>query len=98
GEHFKRGEMDMGNDQNRTGTVALAEGAVVTIDWNDTHQTIDGFGTSQGGGYAPTLYAWPEAQRNRIMDLAFSQANGIGLTIFRSAILPALEPSQGAFN
>jgi len=76
---------------------ALAQVATVTIDWNVTHQTIDGFGTSQAA-FAPNLYAWPEPQRSQIMDLAFSQANGIGLTIFRSNIRPELEPSKGAWN
>jgi O-glycosyl hydrolase len=35
---------------------ALAQVATVTIDWNGTHQTIDGFGTSQAA-FAPILYA-----------------------------------------
>jgi glucuronoarabinoxylan endo-1,4-beta-xylanase len=65
----------------------------VAINWNETHQTIDGFGT-----FEPSSYDWPEPQRSQIMDLAFSQANGIGLTILRTKILPSLEPSPGAWN
>lgn len=76
----------------------LAGTATVRIDWNATHQTIDGFGTSQGAGYAPYLYDWPEPQRSQIMDLAFSQEKGIGLTIFRSQIPPELEPSKGVWD
>jgi glucuronoarabinoxylan endo-1,4-beta-xylanase len=75
----------------------------VTIDWNDMHQTIDGFGVAQTGDapigpWALLLYNFPEPQRSQIMDLAFSQANGIGLTIFRSQIQPRLEPSQGIWD
>jgi O-glycosyl hydrolase len=76
----------------------LAGTATVRIDWNDTQQTIDGFGTSQGAGYAPYLKGWPEAQSSQIMDLAFSQEKGIGLTIFRSQIPPELEPSKGVWD
>jgi O-glycosyl hydrolase len=72
--------------------------AAVTIHWNDTHQVIDGFGTSQGGGFVGTLHDWPEPQRGQILDLAFSRAKGIGLTIFRAAILPELELSKGAWD
>jgi O-glycosyl hydrolase len=70
--------------------------ATVTIDWNATHQTIDGFGSL--GSVASSLYTWPEPQRSQIVDLAYSQANGIGLTILRSEIMPELEPSKGTWN
>src|SRR3954451_21085054 len=76
----------------------MAKPALVTIDENDVHQTIDGFGTAQPGDFAFTLYNWTERQRDRIVDLAFSRPNGIGLTILRSAVLPELEPSRGTWN
>jgi glucuronoarabinoxylan endo-1,4-beta-xylanase len=87
----------------------VAPVATVTINWNDIHQTIDGFGMAQTGancadpdwrkrGYACYLYNWPEPRRSQIMDLAFSQANGIGLTILRSEITPEIAPSKGVWN
>jgi glucuronoarabinoxylan endo-1,4-beta-xylanase len=75
-----------------------AQVAAVIIDWNYTQQVMDGFGTAQGGVFVRTLYDWPEPQRSQIMDLAFSRADGIGLTIFRAAILPELELSRGAWD
>jgi len=82
---------------------ALVQGATVTIDGNALYQTIDGFGTAQTEA-AVLLHDWPEPQRSQILDLMFSQANGIGLTILRSQIQPGdetqigLEPSKGTWN
>src|SRR5882762_4134995 len=78
---------------------AVTETAKVDIYWNETHQTIDGFGTAQGGtDYTSILYNWPEPQRSQIVDLGFSQASGIGLTILRSQITPALESFPGFWS
>ena len=68
---------------------ALAQ-STVTVHWNVTHQTIDGFGTSQGGDFANLIYD-NTTLRSQVMDRAFSLANGIGLTIFRSEILSGYE-------
>ena len=85
----------------------------VTIHWNNTAQTIDGFGTAQPADdpsstlpdewdHAWMLRNWPSAQQPNpgpILDLAFStQGSGIGLTIFRSKILPSMSPSPGVFD
>jgi O-glycosyl hydrolase len=67
----------------------------ITIDGNSVHQTIDGFGTSEDTS-APNLYHWADAPH--ILDLAFSQERGIGLTIFRSQIVPELNPNKDTFN
>jgi glucuronoarabinoxylan endo-1,4-beta-xylanase len=75
----------------------VAPVATVTINWNDVLQTIDGFGTAQAGE-ASSLYDWPEPSRSQILDLAFSQEKGIGLTILRNEILLELEPSKGNWN
>ena len=62
------------------------------------HQTIDGFGTAEGGSpFAHLLYDdhAPQNSRNaQILDLAFSQEKGIGLTILRSEIAPAFIPTN----
>jgi len=82
----------------------LAQTATVTINLNETHQTIDGFGAAQFGwdplnpDAAERLYTWPEPHKSKLMDLAFSQANGIGLTILRMKVNPMLEPSPGEWN
>ncbi len=71
--------------------------ATVTINWTDTRQTIDGFGTAQGGDYSDRIHDSPH--RTQIMDLAFSNATGgIGLTIFRAEVMTSMQPSPGEFN
>src|SRR5262245_16463655 len=76
---------------------ATSESAVtlvtVTVNRNDVHQTIDGFGVAQWGGdrnqtnppqfAAPWLFDYPPLYRGQVMDLAFSEVKGIGLTILR---------------
>jgi len=60
---------------------------------------VGSFGTAQGGtDYTSILYNWPEPQRSQIVDLGFSQASGIGLTILRSQITPALESFPGFWS
>ena len=67
-------------------SLQLAPPVTMTIHLNETYQTIDGFGVAQPGGDVPhqddatPLYDWPEPYRSQIMDLAFSEHNGIGLT------------------
>lgn len=78
---------------------AGTETAKVDIYWNDIHQTIDGFGTAQGGsGYTEVLYNWAEPYRSQVVDLGFSQASGIGLTFLRTQIKPSLNPFPGYWD
>ena len=79
----------------------------VTVNRNDPHQTIDGFGVAQPGGdqnqsprqdSAPWLFTYPEPYRSQIMDLAFSEVKGIGLTILRMRAEGMMEPSPGVWN
>jgi O-glycosyl hydrolase len=72
--------------------------ATVSIKWNETHQVIDGFGGAQPAAAAALLANWPAPERSQILDLAFSEVNGIGLTILRTEILPELETYPGAWN
>lgn len=69
------------------GTLVLAlalarvlPGAPITINWNTTYQTIDGFGGS-ATGYTETFSA---AQADRF----FSPTTGLGLSLLRIAIIP----------
>lgn len=68
-----------------TGTVLAVELPAVTLNWDVTYQTIDGFGASQAcDEYAQQLYEF--GSRDEIMDLLFSQNNGIGLSILRGEV------------
>jgi glucuronoarabinoxylan endo-1,4-beta-xylanase len=72
----------------------------VTIDWNDVHQTIDGFGASGAFGQANSLKNVSEPARTTILDALFSQTSGAGLSIVRNIINDGqsgatIEPSLG---
>jgi glucuronoarabinoxylan endo-1,4-beta-xylanase len=70
----------------------------ITIDGNSVHQTIDGFGTFNGA-VPPYNPQDPNNYQNRqILDLAFSQEKGIGLTILRSQIMPDLHRNPQTWN
>lgn len=74
----------------------------VSINWNDLKQEIDGFGASQAADvYADAVYNL--AARSEVMDLLFSQTNGIGLSILRCEVgsglnLPTIEPQDGVWD
>jgi O-glycosyl hydrolase len=74
----------------------------VTVDMNRTYQTIDGFGAAQPKGtpgvFAAYLHGWPEPERSQILDLAFSDLKGIGLTILRTDVDVGLEPVRGQWR
>lgn len=50
-----------------------------TINWNDTHQTIDGFGVAESFQVASTM-------TNAQADTLFSTSTGAGFSLFRAAI------------
>src|SRR5262249_3110148 len=82
---------------------------IVTINTNQTFQTIDGFGAAQHGGdtskpsqdAATPLYNWamtyPESGQ-KIMDLVFSPEKGIGLSMLRIGINAMINPRPGEFQ
>lgn len=53
----------------------------VTVDWNDTHQVIDGFGAST---------AWRSGITDSQADMFFSVDKGIGLSLLRNRIAPTI--------
>lgn len=84
---------------------------VCNIDWTNEKQTIEGFGGSGAFHQAANLMAYPETERDQILDLLFSQDNGIGLSIVRNIIgdggdwgnkidgpTPSIEPQEGVWN
>jgi glucuronoarabinoxylan endo-1,4-beta-xylanase len=76
--------------------------STVTLDWNNVHQTIDGFGASGAFQRAAYLMNFPEPQRTTILNALFSQTSGAGLSIVRNIVgdgsplgdgVPTIEPS-----
>ncbi len=93
--------------------VAQGFGQSVTITWDTVRQEIDGFGASGAFRQADDLKSFPETERNKILDLLFSQTTGIGLSIVRNMVgdgsmsewgnsidgpVDTIEPSQGTWN
>jgi O-glycosyl hydrolase len=82
--------------------------ATLTVDLNDLHQTIDGFGVAQPGGdaleFPPNqataryLSELPQPFRDSVLDLAFSEVKGIGLTILRTRVEGMMERAPGVWN
>jgi O-glycosyl hydrolase len=60
--------------------------AAVTINWNDVHQTIDGFGASGAFGQANYLKNMSDPAKSTILDALFSQTTGAGLSIVRNIV------------
>lgn len=78
------------------GAQAALGPAVGTVDWNDVHQPIDGFGGSGAFNQAGKLMAYPEPARTQILDLLFSQTSGAGLSMVRN-LIPNIEPIPGVY-
>ncbi|MCM3039144.1 hypothetical protein M3201_05465 [Paenibacillus motobuensis] len=74
-----------------------AAAADVSINWNDVKQEIDGFGVSQAG-WSGAIYDLQEPARSEIMDLLFTQDQGIGLSILRGALFAEFNPAPGQFD
>lgn len=89
--------------------IAHAAPSLIVVNPSTTYQVIDGFGVSQAGGdpnqvnppgidqdSATPLYQY--VNRSQVMDLAFSDWNGIGLTILRMKVNANMEPAPGVWN
>ncbi len=92
----------------RSQSAKADSGAGVTVNWNETHQSIDGFGVADPWP-ADFLQSFAEPARSEMVSLLFSQDRGAGFSILRSEIgsgggAPAntntqtIEPSQGNFT
>jgi glucuronoarabinoxylan endo-1,4-beta-xylanase len=80
-----------------------AANPVCDVKWNAEKQVIDGFGASGAFHNAGSLMVFPEISRQKILDLLFSQKEGIGLNIVRNlvgdgAASPTIEPKEGEWN
>ncbi len=82
-----------------------------TVNWNIEKQTIDGFGGSGAFHQGANLMAYPDTERELILDLLFSEDKGIGLSIVRNIIgdggdwgnsidgpTQSIEPQEGVWN
>ena len=68
-------------------TFTVAEAQTCTVDWNNVHQRIDGFGASS---------AWQGGWTTAKADMFFSTNNGIGLSLLRNHISFAGSASSNA--
>ncbi len=68
-----------------------------TVNWNDVHQTIVGFGAAWFY-HSGTLRRMSDPARDQILDLLYSPAKGIGLSIVHQAFQPEVSPSPGTFD
>lgn len=60
--------------------------ATLTVDLNQTFQTIDGFGFSEAFQRAYNIYNLPEPKRSQLIDLLFNTTSGAGFSIVRNGI------------
>jgi glucuronoarabinoxylan endo-1,4-beta-xylanase len=66
--------------------VNLSAASTVTVDWDTTYQTIDGFGCSEAFHQSNNIALLGETKQNEIYDLLFSTTKGAGFSIFRSIL------------
>lgn len=82
-----------------------------TVYWNKERQTIEGFGISEAFHQANNIKNFPDASKNKILDLLFSTTKGAGLSIVRNIVgdggtwgntidgpTPTIEPKEGTWN
>lgn len=65
---------------------AKAAATTATIDWHRERQEMDGFGISGAFKQAQNIKNLPQVERNKILDLLFSQNNGSGFSIVRNIV------------
>ncbi len=84
----------------------------ITVDYTKTHQEIDGFGVHGAFHQARNLRRYPEADRQRVLDVLFStEGDGAGFSVIRNIIgdsgvwgnekdgpIPSIEPQRGEVN
>lgn len=85
----------------------------ITINWDEVRQEIDGFGASAAFRQADNLKKFPVSTRTEILDLLFSQTDGIGLSMVRNMVgdgsmsewgndidgpIESIEPEMGQWN
>lgn len=61
-------------------------GTAITVDISETHQTMDGFGTSEAFQRAVQMQQLPESEQRRALDLLFHPEKGAHFSILRNGI------------
>ncbi|KAI0593103.1 glycoside hydrolase family 30 protein [Biscogniauxia sp. FL1348] len=70
----------------KTSLAGRQSGTTVTVNLDQTYQTIDGFGCSEAFQRAVQMSKLTEDQQQYVLDLLFSTTNGAGLSILRNGI------------
>ncbi len=68
------------------------------VDFGEEYQTIEGFGASGAFGAAAAIQNLPSDKRDDAMTLLFDKDNGIGLTVVRNMLTPAIGENEGEIN
>ena len=90
---------------------ATASANTNVIAWNDTRQTVDGFGICEAFHQARHIMEYPKPARTEILELLFSTKKGAGVSILRNIVgdgghwgnatdgpTPTIEPAEGVWN
>lgn len=93
------------------GNTELVRANPQVIHWDDTRQTIDGFGICEAFHQARHIMEYPEPARTEILDLLFSTEKGAGVSILRNIVgdggtwgndidgpTPTIQPAEGVWN
>ena len=70
----------------QAGAVERRQGATITVNLDQTHQTMDGFGASEAFQRAVTMQRLSETEQRKFLDLMFSPDTGAALSILRNGI------------
>lgn len=70
----------------------------ITINVNQTFQSIDGFGISEAFQRANGIYNLTEPKRTEVLDYLFNTTTGAGLTIVRNGVGSSPNSSQDWMN
>jgi glucuronoarabinoxylan endo-1,4-beta-xylanase len=88
-----------------TNTSAASKSTIaLSVRWNKTLQTVDGFGGSWAFRKSEGILRLKEPVRSQLLDMVFSQEKGIGISILRLMIgdegggsADIIEPQKGVF-
>lgn len=67
-------------------TLEPRQATTITVNLNQTHQTMDGFGASEAFQRAVTMQRLSETEQRRFLDLMYSPTTGAALSILRNGI------------
>ncbi|WP_286219044.1 hypothetical protein [Paraoerskovia sediminicola] len=86
GDHPDRSQLLEPQATTTFSSTAATPGQTITVDSDQTFQTVDRFGASITDSSAHLLYDLPAAQRDEVMRSVFDPEEGIGMSILRQPI------------